>query len=387
MYPTISDLLKDLLGIHIPLPIQTFGFFVALAFVAANYFITRELKRKEREGLLQPTLKTVVEGLPASTNELLMNGLYGFIIGYKILYIILNYQEFAASPQHVVISLEGSFLGGILAAAGMAYWTYAEKKKHQLAKPVTKQVPLHPYQLMGNITIIAAVVGIIGAKIFHNLENLDEFAFDPWGSLFSFSGLTFYGGLICGTAAVLWYTNKFRIPVVHLFDSAAPGLMLAYGVGRIGCQMSGDGDWGIVNTHPKPSWLDFLPDWFWSYNYPNNVLSEGIPIPGCEGAHCNALAFPVFPTPLYEAIACILLFVLLWSFRKRIIVPGLMFSVYLVLNGFERFFIEKIRVNTLYHAFGKAFTQAELISSAMVLLGIAGIYWSLKQRKSGRPTA
>src|SRR6185369_7671159 len=105
-------------------------------------------------------------------------------------------------------------------------------------------------------------------------------------------------------------------------------------------------DWGIPNTAPKPSGLSFLPDWFWSYRYPHNVINEGIPIPGCVGHHCSMLELPVFPTPLYESITCILLFFFLWSIRKKISSAGVLFSIYLLLNGLERFAIETIRVNT-----------------------------------------
>jgi hypothetical protein len=145
--------------------------------------------------------------------------------------------------------------------------------------------------------MVAAISGIIGAKVFHNLENLGEFEKHPLEALVSFSGLTMYGGLIFGCIAVMWYGNKYGIKPLILADSTAPGLMLAYGTGRLGCQIAGDGDWGIVNLNPKPSWLNWLPDWAWSYNYPNNVINEGIPIPGCIGKHCMMLPDAVYPTP------------------------------------------------------------------------------------------
>lgn len=381
MYPTFSDLIKDLTGIYIPLPIQMFGLMVAIAFVAAHYVITSELKRRESIGLLVSTRKTITEGLPASTVELAYNALFGFIVGYKLVYVFLNYTAFSQNPQGAILSTDGNFLGGLLFAAGAAYWLYIEKNKTKLDKPVTKVIDVHPYQLMGSITMVAAVSGIIGAKIFHNLENFDEFLKDPVGSLLSFSGLTFYGGLIFGFLGVIWYTRKYKIPVPQLLDSAAPGLMLAYGIGRIGCHLSGDGDWGIVNTLPKPSFLSIFPDWVWAYNYPHNVISEGVPIPGCQGAHCFMLPEAVFPTAFYEAVMAIGIFFILWSLRKRIQVPGLLFSIYLIFNGTERFFIEKIRVNTLYHVFGKAFTQAELISSILIISGIIGVWLSVKFSK------
>lgn len=173
----------------------------------------------------------------------------------------------------------------------------------------------------------------------------------------------------------------------HFADSAAPGLMLAYGTGRIGCHISGDGDWGIPNVDPMPSWMNFLPDWMWGYQYPHNVLSEGIPIPGCEGRHCMMLPEPVFPTPFYEAVLCIGLFFVLWSLRKQITVPGVLFSLYLILNGVERFFIEKIRVNTKYHIGSYEITQAEIISVVLIILGVAGVIVFRKMAKSKTASA
>uniref|UniRef100_UPI0026EB65B7 prolipoprotein diacylglyceryl transferase n=1 Tax=Pedobacter glucosidilyticus TaxID=1122941 RepID=UPI0026EB65B7 len=174
---------------------------------------------------------------------------------------------------------------------------------------------------------------------------------------------------------------------VHMLDIGGPGMMLAYGVGRLGCQLSGDGDWGIENLSAKPNWLTWLPDWAWASKYPHNVINEGVPIAGCEGKFCFELANPVYPTPLYEAVICILLFALLWAVKDRIKAPGLLFSIYLILNGVERFLIESIRVNSKYEVAGLSFTQAELISSVMVILGIAGIVWSVKNYKSGRAVA
>ncbi len=378
MYPTLSDLLKDLFGINLPLPIQMFGFMVAMAFVIGHYVIAAELKRKSQLGLMSPIKRTIVEGLPASRNELFYNGLFGFILGFKILYIVFNYAEFTIDPPAVVLSLKGNFIGGLVMAAVFTYYTYKEKEKTKLAKPLTKNIELYPHDLMGNIIMIAAVAGLIGAKIFHNLENWDDFIKSPVESLLSFSGLTFYGGLIVGLAAVYYYAKSNNIKFIHLIDAGAPGLILAYAIGRIGCQLSGDGDWGIVNLSAKPEWMGFLPDWTWAYKYPHNVLSEGVPISNCVGRHCMELPQAVFPTPLYESVMAMLIFAFLWSIRKKIVQPGLMFSIYLVLNGLERFLIEKIRVNTLYNVSGFTFTQAELISSILMIMGIIGIVWSIK---------
>jgi phosphatidylglycerol:prolipoprotein diacylglycerol transferase len=133
---------------------------------------------------------------------------------------------------------------------------------------------------------------------------------DPVGMLISFSGLTFYGGLICGGAAVLYIANKHDIKPFNMLDIGAPGMMIGYGLGRIGCQMSGDGDWGIPNTAPKPGWLSWAPDWMWSFKFPHNVdmSDRDNHIPNCVGKFCYELKLPAYPTSFYESVICMLLF-------------------------------------------------------------------------------
>jgi len=243
-----------------------------------------------------------------------------------------------------------------------------------------KKEIVYPHQIVADIMLIAAITGVIGARVFSILEYPDEFIYAPIETLFSFSGLTFYGGLIFGSIAVVIYTRKKGIITIHLLDASAPALMLAYAVGRIGCQLAGDGDWGIDNLSPKPEWMSFLPDWFWAYSYPGNVLNEGVPF-ASNDIYCHVLQNPVFPTPLYETIMCSILFIFLWAIRKQIHTAGLMFSIYLMLNGIERFFIEKIRIDSEYHIFHIHFKQATFISVFIFLAGLflAGI--SLWQKK------
>jgi prolipoprotein diacylglyceryltransferase len=385
MYPSLYYAVKDLFGLNLPFlkMFQSFGFFVALAFMAAAYVWTKELKRKEGQGLLKNTSRKFLKGQKATTNELIGSAVFGFIFGYKLLYIALNFTAFTENTQGFILSFEGNFIGGIAGAIISAYMKYREKEKEKLDTPIWVEETLKPHQLVGNMTIVAAVAGLIGAKIFHNLENWGDFVEDPIGSIFSFSGLTMYGGLICGSISVIYYAHKNGIPTVHLVDSSAPAIMLGYAVGRIGCQVAGDGDWGIANTAPKPNWLSWAPDWMWSYDYAHNVNSEGVLMENCvDDRYCYHLVPSVFPTPFYEIVMCLILFFVLWSVRKRITIPGVMFSFYLILNGMERFTIEKIRVNTLYHIGDFSFTQAQLISSILFILGVVGvIYFRNKHKK------
>ena len=379
MYPTISYLLEDLLGINIPLPIQTFGFFVALSFIAGAYFISKEFKRKEKEGLVSKIKQKKLIGEGVTIKDWFNSIIGGFLIGFKLVEAILDYDSLVQNPQEFILSTKGSIIGGIILALISSFIKYKEKEKTKLPEPKLIETDVRPHELVGNMIMIAAISGIIGAKVFANLENWESFINDPIGQLFSFSGLTFYGGLIFGAISVSYYAKKNGIKLLHLIDVFAPSLILAYGIGRAGCHFSGDGDWGIVASN-QPDWW-FLPDWMWSYNYPNNVINEGIPIPGCEGNFCYQLAENVYPTPFYEIIMAGIIFLFLWSVRKKIKIAGMLFFIYLTLNGIERFFIEKIRVNTKYDILG-GITQAEIISSILILTGIIGIFVLIKRKQN-----
>jgi phosphatidylglycerol:prolipoprotein diacylglycerol transferase len=384
MYPNFYYIFRDWFGVELNglKLVNSFGFFVAVSFLLASITMGLELRRKFKDGILgQGTLLRYWEGKPYTQSDYITSAITGFILGFKFLPLLFDFSQANDNPQEYLLSAKGSWVMGILATAAFLGFNYWQDKKQRLDTPVEKTKIVDPSYYMGELTLAAFVGGLIGAKLFHILENLSEFSADPIGSIISFSGLTFYGGLIVGGAAVLTIAKKRGIKSLHMLDVGGPAMMLAYGVGRIGCHVSGDGDWGIVNTAPKPGWMSFLPDWIWSYDYPHNVNSIGEPIPGCTGLqHCNHLVPPVFPTPFYETMMALVLFFILWSLRKRIKYAGLIFGIYLVMNGLERFFIEKIRVNTIMDFLGMKVTQAEIISSSLVILGIVLIVFSLVKK-------
>lgn len=379
MYPNLYFAFKDLFGVEWPFLrfVNSFGFFVAIAFILSAIVLAAELKRKSSEGLLHPKEMQVMVGQPATAGELLLNFLLGFLLGFKIIALFIMDNSATEDPQAFIFSTIGSWPAGILLGLLFAGLKWYEKNKQKLPKPEKRTVRIWPQDRVGEITILALVFGLLGAKLFDIFENWSDFLKHPSSYLLSPSGLTFYGGLICAAIAIWVYARKHNIGFWHLNDAAAPALMLAYGLGRIGCQVAGDGDWGIVNTSPKP--FSWLPDWMWAYNYPNNVNEAGVPIPGCVGKYCTELIPPVYPTPFYEIVISLILFALLWSLRKKLRTPGTLFALYLMLNGLERFFIEKIRVNTRLNILGFQPTQAEVISTLLFLAGL--ILWIVLKRR------
>jgi prolipoprotein diacylglyceryltransferase len=439
MYPNLYYALNDWFGWEVNAfkIFYTFGIFVALAFIVAAWILTLELKRKEKHGLLTPREETITTGKPATFFELFINGLVGFVFGYKLIGAFIASRQQGIDLQEYIFSSQGSWMGGLIIGGVLAFLKYREKDKQKLAKPERRTIRIWPHDRVGDMVIFALVFGIIGAKLFDNLENWDRFIQNPIGNLLSPSGLTFYGGLICAAIAICIYAYKKGISLLHLTDAAAPALMIAYAIGRMGCQVAGDGDWGIYNSayisdvpghavaaspeqfqqklqehstyflngsvsdapgtntmvtdrisetlaqvpHRSFKGPDFLPTWMFAYTYPHNVNEDGILLPNCEGKYCRALPQPVFPTPFYEIVACTILFFILWFSRKKSKAPGVMFCLYLILNGVERFLVETIRVNTTYSIFGLHPTQAELISSILVLTGILGVIYFTRKNK------
>ena len=393
MYPDLSYILHALIGTE---PdnwtsiVKTFGLFLVLAILFAAWLMNKEFIRKEKEGIFKPVKAKMIVGEAPTVSDVLGNALMGFILLFKAVYAYLNFDLFKNDPASVILSLDGTLWAGILGAlvfGGLKYW---DKKRLALDKPIEKTVDIFPHERVGDITIFAAVSGIIGAKVFAMLEDLD-LVFSgqlSWGqyfsNFFSGSGMAIYGGLIFGVLFCYFYLRRIKVQPIHAFDAVAPSLMFSYGIGRLGCHFSGDGDWGIpvekyneagelLYKIDKPGFMNIFPDWLWAFDYPHNVIDEGKRIADCTWRYCQQLESAVFPTSIYEFWMAMAIGGFLWSIRKKIKIPGLLFFIYVFLNGVERFFIEKIRVNEKYDVFGIQSTQAEVIAVVLMLLGLIGI--------------
>jgi phosphatidylglycerol:prolipoprotein diacylglycerol transferase len=189
--------------------------------------------------------------------------------------------------------------------------------------------------------VFAALIGgLVGSRIDYVLQNWDKASDDLLGNILSGSGLVWFGGMVGGALGVILWARWRGFLGWQLFDSAAVPLAVGYAIGRVGCQLSGDGDYG---THSD------LP---WAMSYPDGT------VPTTDTVH---------PTPVYETLAMGIAGVVLWRLRDRF-APGVLFGLYLIFAGIERFLVEFIRRNEEIVA---GLTQPQLISLALLALGVA----------------
>lgn len=223
--------------------------------------------------------------------------------------------------------------------------------------------------LASNITLIALVGGVAGSKLLYLIEHWDAFVADPVGMAFSPGGLTFYGGFLLATFLIFLYVRKKKLSFFSVADSAAPGLIIAYGIGRLGCHFAGDGDYGFPTDLPwgtDYSKGTFPPSQAFK-NIPEiaNQYPQGIP----DTILCH-------PTPVYEFLLAAIILAVLWKLRTRVRPDGMLFMIYLVLAGVERFTIEFLRLNPRI-AFG--LSEAQLISAALIVVGLLGVNYLRKK--------
>jgi phosphatidylglycerol---prolipoprotein diacylglyceryl transferase len=198
----------------------------------------------------------------------------------------------------------------------------------------------------------ALIGGLVGSRLDFVIENYDDVKDDLLGNIFTGAGLIWYGGLIGGAIGVFiwaWYRGFLG---TALLDLAAPALALGYAIGRVGCQVSGDGDYGEAWDGP------------WAMAYPDGT---------------EPIDEPVHPTPVYETLAMGLVAMVLWRLRFRL-TNGLLFALYLVLSGTERLLVEFIRRND---DLALGLTQPQLFSVATILIGT--LWLLLAARRTPRP--
>jgi phosphatidylglycerol:prolipoprotein diacylglycerol transferase len=231
------------------------------------------------------------------------------------------------------------FAAGFLAAAAVL-----ARRLTELGKPAD-----WAYEV-----IFAGLVGgLVGSRIDYLVQNWDSVSNDLLGNLFSGSGLVWYGGVVGGAAGVLLWAKRRDWLRAQMLDAVSVPLALGYAIGRIGCQVSGDGDYGIASGLP------------WAMAYPHGTVRT---------------LHEVHPTPIYETLAVGLIALSLWRLRDRFR-PGVLFSLYLVLTGTERVLVEFIRRNDSVVA---GLTLPQLVSLAMIAGGGA---WLFARRDSLRPAA
>jgi phosphatidylglycerol---prolipoprotein diacylglyceryl transferase len=196
-------------------------------------------------------------------------------------------------------------------------------------------------RLAYDVTLWAYIGGWIGARLFIIPTGWDYFVENPIAFLLSSSGWVWYGGVIGGAVAVTVWARRVRFPLPVLADIVAPALALGLGIGRIGCQLAGDGDYGVPSDLP------------WAMSYPEGV------VPTTQRVH---------PTPLYEMVGCFILFGYLWRRRLKNPPAGDLMGRYLIWAGLLRFGIEFLRRNPAWLA---GLTTAQWMSVGAVLVGLA----------------
>ncbi|HUX27436.1 MAG TPA: prolipoprotein diacylglyceryl transferase [Terracidiphilus sp.] len=202
---------------------------------------------------------------------------------------------------------------------------------------------------------IAVVAGIVGAKLWHVLDTPIEFHEEGWRVLWDSAGFAWYGGLVFGILALVFQAWRARIGILRILDLASPAAAIGYGIGRIGCLLSGDGDYGIPTNLP------------WGMGFPHGL--DPTP-PGVR----------VHPTPLYELAAALLIGWWLWVRGGKPRGTGSILGEYLVLTGIARFLVEFIRRNpkVLW-----GLSNAQLASLGSVIAGLVLVWWAARQPVAG----
>lgn len=234
-------------------------------------------------------------------------------------------------PEIHIGPLDLQTFGICFALAFLASGLIMTRRLRELGKPTD-----WAYEMV----FAALVGGLVGARVNYLIQNWDDVSDDLFGNIFSGSGLVFFGGLVGGALGVILWARWRRWLTWQMVDGAAVPIAIGYAVGRVGCQLSGDGDYGIESDLP------------WAMAYPDGT------VPTTEEVH---------PTPIYETVTIGIGALVLWHLRDRF-APGVLFGLYLILAGGERFLVEFIRRNDPVVA---GLTEPQLISLVLLALGAA----------------
>ena len=234
-------------------------------------------------------------------------------------------------PEIHIGPLELKTFGICFAGAFLASGLILSRRFRELGRPAD-----WTYEMV----FAALIGGLVGSRVDYLIQNWDSVSDDVLGNVFSGSGLVWFGGLVGGALGVILWARWRRFLGWQLFDAAAVPLAVGYAFGRVGCQLSGDGDYGVASDLP------------WAMAYPDGT------VPTTDEVH---------PTPVYETLAMGLAGALLWRLRDRL-APGMLFGLYLMIAGVERFLVEFIRRNDDVVA---GLTFAQLLALAMLALGAA----------------
>ena len=316
--------------IHLgPLPIPTFGLMVACAMLGAYFVLRADLARR---GLSAPR-----SGANAGANDAGKSASGG---------------GKGAKATAKVTAKTGAAAKSALKSAAPAQAAKPDRGRARTVEPET-------------LIAIPCLAGIIGAKLYHVLETPQDLLASPLEELFSPYGFAWFGGFLAGLAAFIWIGRRRGVPLLELFDAGSPAAALGYGIGRIGCLLSGDGDYGIPTSLP------------WGMSFPNGL------VPTTERVH---------PTPIYEFIAACAIAWILWRLGARQVASwrvsnearavralpaGTVFAVYLLLTGVARFLVEFIRINPRSFL-GMSNAQAAGLASAIA--GAALWWWLARAR-------
>ena len=254
---------------------------------------------------------------------------------------------------------------GLMVAAGLlvsAYVLQADFDRRRdgfLKRGYLKESKAPSHHDEGFLIIgIAGISGLVGARLYHVLESPRELMADP-SLLVSRFGFAWFGGFLGGFVALLFLAKYYRIPALEFMDLCSPAAAVGYAIGRIGCLLSGDGDYGVPTKLP------------WGMSFPNGV------VPTTERVH---------PTPIYEFLIWLLFAMILWQLGKKTLggeAPGKVFCAYLILTGVARFLIEFIRINPKSF-FGMS--NAQTASLVSILLGIILAVRIKSNRQEGNTT-